>query len=191
MRKIYFDCWYCQRTIRLLTVPLLILLVADPSVVGGPLPDQVVRLSLEDARPMAKAVAALERRYGWRITYEDVPIVHPSEVVDKTSAEFRNSPIRMLLPIGGRIDLTFYFSDKLAQPDPVVLIESLMKNHEALGNAGRFRLEQSKGALHVIPAQVKNAEGKLVDVAPILGAKSRCQRRNGVATKFWRPSVMP
>ena len=39
-------------------------------------------LTVQDARPIAKAIQELNKRYGWRITYEDPPYRHSSDVPD-------------------------------------------------------------------------------------------------------------
>ena len=41
-----------------------------------------IKLSVEDPRPVLKAIEMLERKYGWVITYEDPRYAHDSEIAD-------------------------------------------------------------------------------------------------------------
>jgi hypothetical protein len=41
-------------------------------------PQEPIRISVNDPRPVAAAVAAIEKHFGRAITYEDTRYVHPS-----------------------------------------------------------------------------------------------------------------
>src|SRR2546426_6553565 len=47
-------------------------------------------LSVQDPRPLAKAIEILEEKYGFVITYEDPRYTHPSEITDVTEKDRRD-----------------------------------------------------------------------------------------------------
>jgi hypothetical protein len=53
-------------------------------------------LTVQDARPVAKAIQELENRYGWRITYEDPPYIHNSDITDVTETPWPGAPVQSL-----------------------------------------------------------------------------------------------
>lgn len=47
-------------------------------------PPGAVSISVKSVRPVEQAVDQLQSAYGWTITYEDVPVLHPDDIVDRT-----------------------------------------------------------------------------------------------------------
>lgn len=131
-----------------------------------------LKLDLEDPRPMAKALQLLAQKTGWRITYEDLPLIHSSDYVDKTDFKAaQKTAARILLPIGGRINTVLVIPSDLSKTNALQLINNLIDNYVAMGNTGMFAIRESPGAFHVIPVMAKNANGKSVNVVPLLDAR--------------------
>lgn len=127
-----------------------------------------VNLSVNDPRPVAKAITMLEAKYGWIITYEDPRYAHADDITDVTEKVRRDlskypegQAPRVLIPKGG--DLSFDY-DVLAETnlpsDPEVVVRQLLNAQAATANSARFRLEKSKTIIHVIPSAIKDRSGR-------------------------------
>ncbi|MGH6864402.1 MAG: hypothetical protein ACRECN_09105, partial [Methylocella sp.] len=53
-------------------------------------------ITVQDPRPVAKAIQELENRYGWQITYEDPPYIHYSVLADVTNSPWPGVPVQSL-----------------------------------------------------------------------------------------------
>jgi hypothetical protein len=53
-------------------------------------------ITVQDPRPVAKAILELEDRYGWRITYEDPPYMHCSDFTDATDIPWPGVPVQSM-----------------------------------------------------------------------------------------------
>lgn len=136
-------------------------------------------LSVQDPRPVAKALEELESKYGWVITYEDPLYVHPSETADVTAqvrkdvGKFRNGEApRVLIPSGGSLAITYdVMSDTKLPVDRDAVIRKVLNANQS-GGVARFRLEREKGSemLHAIATVNKNASGALVPHTAVLDA---------------------
>lgn len=135
-----------------------------------------VNLSVNDPRPVAKAITMLEARYGWIITYEDPRYAHADDISDVTEKVRRDlskypegQAPRVLIPKGG--DLSFDY-DVLAETnlpsDPEVVVRQLLNAQAGTGNSARFRLEKSKTIIHVIPSGVKDRSGRSIPQQSLL-----------------------
>lgn len=127
---------------------------------------RVEKLFVEDPRPIAKAVEILAVRHAWRMTYEDPPYVYANDVIDKTVNPVPGLP-RALSPIGGRIDFD-YEVPRSGKPDPAALIQKVFDAHMLRGNPGTFSVKQRNETFHIVPAQIKDNQGRLVDITPVL-----------------------
>ena len=136
-------------------------------------------LSVQDPRPVAKALEELEAKYGWVITYEDPLYLHPSETADVTTqvrkdlGKFRNGEApRVLIPAGGSLAITYdVMSDTKLPVDRDAVVRKVLNASQTAG-VSRFRLEREKdnAMLHAIAAVNKNASGALVPHAAVLDA---------------------
>jgi len=137
-----------------------------------------VSLSVQDPRPVAKALEELEARYGWVITYEDPLYLHSSETTDATAlvrndlGKYRNGAApRVLIPAGGSLSITYdVMSDTKLPLDREAVIQKVLNAHQPMGSVGRFRLEQEKDGqmLHAIPTVTKNSSGVLLPQTAVL-----------------------
>lgn len=139
-----------------------------------------VTISVDDSRPLAQAVLELEIKSGWPITYEDPPYAHPSDVVDVT---VRRDLGQALVPRGGRFEFHTFLaprSQKLADATPV--IQSLLDTFNRSGYPGSFMSKKSGQIFHVVPVQIQNKDGRLIDLIPILDVPITLpeQERSGI-----------
>ncbi len=143
----------------------------------GPQGVTKVNLSVQDGRPLAKAIETLEAKYGWVITYEDPRYVHLSEIADVT--EMVRNPLhkstpgseatRVLVPKGGALVIDYdVMSDTGLPVDREAVIQQLLEANSVYGNAGSFRLERKGQVLHVIPTAAKSSTGKLAAQESVL-----------------------
>lgn len=147
---------------------------ADPR--SGPLHANVaqqprkVRVSIDDPRPVAKAIITLEAKYRSIITYEDPRYVNADDIVDVTATVRRDltkySPgmaPKVLVPKGGELSFEY---DETIQKEAV--LRQLLRAQSVNGNSGRFRMEEGPGVIHIIPTAIKDRSGKLVSNKPVL-----------------------
>lgn len=135
-----------------------------------------IKLSVEDQRPVAKAIEMLEAKYGWVITYEDPRYVHNSEVNDVTLKvrkdldKFKPGEApKVLVPKGGVLEFTYEVSPGTNLPnDPAMVVLKLLDAQAARNHGGRFRLESSGKTMHVIPTAIKNSGGVLTSQESVL-----------------------
>jgi hypothetical protein len=133
-------------------------------------------LSVEDPRPLAKAIEVLEGRYGWAITYEDPRYVYSSEIKDVTLSVPRHldkykpgQAPKFFIPKGGTLTFDYDIrSDTNIPDDRKTVVQELLKAYARSGNAGRFRLESNDRIMHVIPTAIKNSHGQLMPQDSIL-----------------------
>ncbi len=128
-----------------------------------------IRVSVEDSRPVCKAIETLEKKYGWVITYEDPRYVHDSEIADsnlKIRKDLNNyksdETTKLLVPRGGSLEFTYDVVSNTNLPvDPAMVVQKLLDAQAARDNGGRFRLETKGQIMHVIPTAIKNSAGGL------------------------------
>jgi hypothetical protein len=161
-----------------LTAGLLIVLCL--ALIGSNAPvaqvTEKVDLSVTDARPVAKALEELERRYGWVITYED-PVYDSTEAIDVTAQVRkdggRNGEPRVLIPKGGPLSITYEVDPNTKLPlDRDAVVQKVLDANQPAGSVARFRLEREKDGhmLHVIPTVNKTSAGELVPHTSVLDA---------------------
>jgi hypothetical protein len=129
-------------------------------------------ITVNDPRPVAKAVEKLEAIYGWSITYEDPPYVHESEIADVTEQLRRDRQDvsvsgvnRVLIPRGR--DLSFTFDGDASTPREAIW-QMLASYDAALGSAGMFNLVEGNRVFHVVPNQFTDQSGRREKIAPLL-----------------------
>lgn len=146
-----------------------------------------VKISVEDPRPVAKAITMLESQFGWVITYEDPRYVNANDISDVTELVRKDLPKfkpgkapKVLIPKGGAFAFEYDgSSDSKERSDPKLIVQKLLTAHDTSGNAGRFRLESGDQITHVLPAAIKDISGRVVpqtsllDVAISIPAKER------------------
>ena len=133
-------------------------------------------LTVEDGRPVDEALQVLEKRYGWRITYEDPPYIHYSDICVVTDLRLPALPVQSpsqlqalqgksrLVPKGGSLSFTL----PSANPDELGAVEALVKRYNASRGGNVFAVVRGVGLLHVVPRQMTGLSGTLEPVKPVL-----------------------
>jgi hypothetical protein len=129
-----------------------------------------IKLSIDDPRPVAKAILMLEEKYGWVITYEDPRYVHDSEITDVTLKVRRDldkyepgEAHKVLIPRQGVLEFAYdVVPNTNLPPDPARVVQRLLDAQAVRGTGGRFRLESRGKIMHVIPTAIKNRAGVLI-----------------------------
>lgn len=122
-----------------------------------------LQLAVTDPRPVAQAVAVLSERHGIAITYEDPRYEFEGDLKDVT-IEVSRSPIkpgqRILVPLGGSLELTYSISPTSGKPEQVdALIRKILDTHVANGGGSQFELTQDGSTFHVVPVMLKSSQG--------------------------------
>jgi hypothetical protein len=134
-------------------------------------------ITVEDPRPVDKAIQELEKRYGWRITYEDSPYSHYSDISVVTDFRLSAVPVQSLSqlqaaqrkhlrlgPKGGSLTFTLPSAD----PDELGAVEALVKSYNESHRGFEFAVVRGAGLLHVVPRQMTGSSGTLEPVKPVL-----------------------
>jgi hypothetical protein len=134
-------------------------------------------ITVQSGRPVAEAIEELEKTYGWRITYEDPPYSHYSDLSVVTDIRLPATPVqslsqlqavqrvlRTLVPKGGSLSFTLPSAD----PDELGAVEALVKSYNASRGGNVFAVVQGLGLLHVVPRQMTGLSGNLEPVKPVL-----------------------
>ncbi len=159
-----------------LAVTGLLILVSFAVLGEGSQGERQIKLSVEDGRPVAKAILMLEDKYGWVVTYEDPRYVHDSEITDialkvrKDLDKYKPGEVPpVLVPRGGALEFTYeVVPNTKLPPDLAMVVQKLLDAQAARSNGGRFRLESSGKIMHVIPTAIKNSKGVLVPQQSVL-----------------------
>lgn len=121
---------------------------------------------VDDHRPLAAALAEIERVQGWVVTYEDPIYRYSGDITDvSASVERRGDAAEkpLMVPRKGAF---------LAQYDTTSAEQAVRKIVDAYndsGNPGRFAVEVAgPERLHVIPVGAAGAGGKFANQTPLL-----------------------
>ena len=118
---------------------------------------------VEDARPVAKAMALLSRQLGWNITYEEPVYVNADDLFVIRKGDRRATYLRP-----GRVRLPDEAAMATAQENPVAFLESVIATEEmSRGRVKRFKALRSESMFHVVPDQVLDAAGRWQKAVPI------------------------
>ena len=133
-------------------------------------------VAVDDPRPLARAIDAIEQRFGWTVTYEDPPYENASEIEDVTERVRRDgkSHPRVLVPRGGAFHFSYAFNPE-SSSDPDELLGALLSRYEASGNPGFYRVFQEDAAFHVVPRMIVDVRGVVAEVHSVLDAKISLQ----------------
>jgi hypothetical protein len=124
-------------------------------------------LTVRDPRPVAKAVEERGNRYGWQITYEDLPYAQLSGMPDVTPLVQENAA-----PVAGASRTlaskgSLLFALPSAGQTQSSVIEKLVKTYNASSGGNAFAIVQGVRLLHVVPQKVTGLSGNEA-VKPIL-----------------------
>ena len=157
--------------------------LAPPSAI--PPIDGVVLLSdgifeVTDPRPLQQAAELLERKLGVPISYED-PVwasssdtMHAADWPGNRELAARNPNWKGPLgPRGGTVTVTLPTTQEARQAtNPAYVIQAVLSNHEARGNAAQFTVVRfGENEFSIVPTKAEDKGGRLVDQASPLDLK--------------------
>jgi len=129
-------------------------------------PDGIVKIRVKSGRPLAAAADEIQSRIGIVVNYEDPPYTHESDLREMI---IPTSGAKVMVPAGGTLELKYVLPLKATRAREMTpLLGSLLDAYAASHQPGGFRVEQAGEMFHIIPTEVKNKEGILVPVTPIL-----------------------
>jgi hypothetical protein len=138
-------------------------------------------IGVDDHRPLAALAGELEKRYQIVVTYEEAPWVAATDVEDVTRSVIdangpgKAAPSRPVM-VPRRMAVSFEYSLDPAKDRPTDyadLLSALLRQYDAAGAPGKFRVEGGNGLYHLIPAGLKDAKGHWADVSPVLSTPVR------------------
>ncbi|MGH9831067.1 MAG: hypothetical protein ACREDR_48300, partial [Blastocatellia bacterium] len=116
-------------------------------------------LTVQDARPVAKAIEELENRYGWQITYEDLPLSHWSYMPHAAPFVRENVSIAPVTNRTSAPEGSLSFALPSAGQDQASAVEALVKTYNASGGGNLFAVVHGVRLLHVVPRKVRGLSG--------------------------------
>jgi hypothetical protein len=119
-------------------------------------------LTVQDPRPVAKAIEELFNRYGWQITYEDLPYGLMTDMPHVTPSVQEGGS---LAPGATLAKGSLSFALPSAGQDQASVVESLVKTYNASGGGNVFAIVHGVRLLHVVPQKVRGLSGT---VNPVL-----------------------
>ena len=134
-----------------------------------------------DARPVSVALQLITNRYPIDLTYEDPRYTFYGDLEDITLevrtdlhlyADPRNAP-RVIVPTRNRRLRAQVSIGSALNPSEVAIaaIETVIAAQHEAGSGGRFRVERSSDAVHVVPTEVRNENGEFVPQDVLLSTR--------------------
>ena len=123
-------------------------------------------LIVDDPRPVQVAVAELEKRYGWLVTYEDPPYQFAGELEDVSKLpgrpfmDLRHQHLELASPLPPLSD----------NPNPLTLLNAVIVADANRVGHSRFALRSSPFGIHVVPTAFRDTNGIWSVTASILDA---------------------
>jgi hypothetical protein len=137
-----------------------------------------MRLTIDSARPVARAVLTLETRYNYVITYEDPRYTSEDDLVDAGPTVRKNysgsrpaEEQELLVPKAGKLTLLLPASSSISSGELAKVLHELIGLQTASTYGGHFRIEQNGDVFHVIPAEVRNHEGNWTPQGSLLDTR--------------------
>jgi len=139
-------------------------------------------LSVDDGRPVAKAVQTLVSQYGYAITYEDPRYAYDGDLQDVTTQVRKDldkyppgKAPKVIAPLGGK--LTLNVPSTMGLSDVSSVLNQLVQSSPS----GHFRVQQTGDVFHVVPTEVRDRDGNwalsssILDVPISIPTKDRSE----------------
>ena len=123
-------------------------------------------LSVDSGRPLDEAVAQLQARYGWLITYQDPPYEHPDDMEPSKDAGPKAPRNGFIAPRHRRISVTYPEPRTGTDEERRKIIDGVVESFSAAG-AGHFRVYHQWIFSHVVPTSVKRVSGAVESVTSL------------------------
>jgi hypothetical protein len=128
-------------------------------------------ISVDDPRPVSKALDALSQRLQILVTYEDPQYVYSGDIRDVTREVRKDGNLqkKVLVPAGGSLDVRDIDQPlKRDSQSSASAIERILSTHNLSSGEQQFRVEQSAGRFHVVPAHLRDRSGRWIETSSIL-----------------------
>lgn len=112
--------------------------------------------------PLLEALLAVNQEYGWAVSFEDVPTVNPSEIVDSEPELHRKHPELT----GTNFPNDAPYSSKFPEIAPrqaniSAVLQQIVADYNATNNHGKFKVVRSiKGNFAIVGYEYHDASGK-------------------------------
>jgi hypothetical protein len=165
------------RIYRIGLLPCLILVALCQSQTASPQKDAfqkeatisedqgTVHIVAGNARPLAQALDALQKKYGWVVGYEDPRYVSKVDLTELVDALYGPKP--RLIPVGGRFEANFpmpsgQVSAEAAADAEEKALRLLVDAYNRSNNAGQFEVRKSsQGTLFVVGIAAHDSKGAI------------------------------
>ncbi len=148
-----------------------------------------VHLAANDPRPLAQALDALQREYGWQVNYEDPQYISRADLVEITNPSLaRNSvsPSHVHYPSGGAFDLELTTTQAAdTRLDQAATLRLLVDAYNRSSNPGRFDLRQNtEGKFDLVGTAANDPAGHMAQQKPILDFPITLPAHHGAASEI-------
>jgi len=130
-----------------------------------PLLLQPTTISVNNPRPLARALASVQEIYRSVIDFEEVPYEHPADL-DSTLFPGSSGASPHVVPHGGQLTVTL---SPGADTTPYLAAESVLSAFISAGYGGEYVVQQGQGRIEVVPTRLRGANGSMRNVLPIMG----------------------
>jgi hypothetical protein len=144
-------------------------------------------ITVNEARPLARASDELEHKYGMLINYEDPPYVFSQDITDVTDSVARH-PVdhRIFVPKGGSLTLSTNLAPtgkRVTTDEAHGLVAKLLDAYHAAGNPGTFTFSQTGDVFTIFPKQSRDRSGVVQNIKPILSTPISIEPQNVTTLK--------
>lgn len=129
-----------------------------------------VKMHATTVRCLASIVYTLCHHYHLKITYEDVPLLSQSDLVNLTSVSASSATHgrQIFLPRGGPLSFTFELNKETNMPEPQKTLTDLLAAYRSARYPGFYKLTQGNDVWHIVPTQTLNSNGQWTNVEPVM-----------------------
>lgn len=123
-------------------------------------------LDVAASRTVLRAILALERNYGYVITYEEPKYVYAGDLKDITGLRRdlnrypQGKAPKVLIPLGGRLQLPLPRSSRLSDSEMYDLLKQLVDEWNDSNQGGaHFAVQENDAIFHIVPTEVRDISG--------------------------------
>jgi hypothetical protein len=131
-----------------------------------------VRIFANAPRPLAQVLDALEKKYWWKVSYEDPRFTSDLDLFDDVDPLYLEAHpgARALIPGGGAFSVDFPAGPAPGKPpDEYSTLQVIIDAYNHSGNPGRFEIRSDgKGNFDVVGVAAYDKSGHLVQQKPVL-----------------------
>jgi hypothetical protein len=112
--------------------------------------------------PLLEALLAVNQEYGWAVSFEDVPTVNPSEIVDSEPELHRKHPELTGTNVANDAPYSSKFPEIAPQQANIAaVLQQIVADYNATNNHGKFKVVRSiKGNFAIVGYEYHDTSGK-------------------------------